>query len=132
MDGKKLENDFIKYWIEDGILYSEFITQTDVDIEKIKAVIDLRAEISDGEKQYWCYDFNRIKSYNKEARDFADKNGQQYLHACAVVFNSHIAKFTLNAYMKLKNPLIPLKGFTKKEEAVKWLNELKGNQLKSK
>lgn len=131
MDGKKLENDFIKYWIEDGILYSEFTTQTDVDIEKIKAVIDLRTEISDGEKQYWCYDFDRIKSYNKEARDYADKHGQEYLYACAVIFNSHIAKFTLNAYMKLKNPLIHLKGFTKKEEAVKWLNELKTNRLKS-
>lgn len=129
MNERQLENDFIRFWIEDGILHSEFKTQTTVDLEKIKVVVDLRTEISDGEKQYWCYDFNRIKAYNKEARDYADKKGQEDLYACAVVFNSHIAKFTLNAFMKLKNPLIPLKGFTKKEEAVKWLNELKANQL---
>lgn len=130
MNGRQLENDFIKFWIEDGILHSGFKIQTTVDFEKIKEVIDLRTEISGGEKQYWCYDFNGIKAYDKEARDYADKNGQGDLHACAVIFNSHIAKFTLNAFMKLKNPLIPLKGFVKKEEAVKWLKELK--ELKEK
>lgn len=122
---KEAENDFIKFWIEDGILYSKFKQPTIVNIEKIKALIELRHEISEGEKQYWCYDFDGIKSYDKEARDYAEIYGQEYLHACAVIFNSHIAKFTLNAFMILKTPLIPLKGFTKKSEAVNWLNELK-------
>ncbi len=122
---KEVESDFIKFWIEDGILYSQFKKQTIVDIEKIKTLIGLRTEISDGEKQYWCYDFDGIKSYDKEARDYDEKNGQEYLHACAVIFNSHIAKFTFNTFMKLKKPLIPLKGFTKKEDAVNWLKELK-------
>lgn len=125
MNIKEVENDFIKFWIEDNILYSEFKKPTIVNIERIKALIDLRTEISNGEKQYWCYNFDGIKSYDKEARDYAEVNGQEDLHACAAVFNSHIAKFTLNAFMILKTPLIPLKGFTKKTEAVNWLNELK-------
>jgi len=126
MNIKEVENDFMKFWIEDGILYSQFKKPTTINIEKIKALIDLRTEISDGKKQYWCYDFNGIKSYDKEARDYAEIYGQEYLYACAAVFNSHIAKFTLNTFMRLKKPLIPLKGFTKKNEAINWLNELKG------
>lgn len=125
MNIKEVENDFMKFWIEDGILYSQFKKPTTINIERIKALIDLRTEISDGEKQYWCYDFNGINSYDKEARDYAEKNGQEHLYACAAVFNSHIAKFTLNTFMRLKKPLIPLKGFTKKNEAINWLNELK-------
>lgn len=122
---KIVENDFMKFWIEDGILYSRFKKPTIVDLEKIKALIELRTKISNGEKQYWCYDFSGIKAYNKEARDYADVNGQDDLYACAVIFDSHIAKFTLNIYMKLKVPLIPLKGFTKKSEAINWFKELK-------
>lgn len=120
-----VENDFIKFWIENDILYSQFKKATLVDLDKIKELIDLRTEISAGEKQYWCYDFSGIKEYNKEARDYAEKEGQDDLYACAVIFDSHIAKFTLNIFLKLKTPLIPLKGFTKKEEAVNWLKELK-------
>lgn len=125
---KTLENDFIQFWIEDdGILYSQFKKTAIGTKENIKTIIDLRHEISDGEKQYWCYDFNGIQSYDKEARDYADQYGQEYLHACAVILNSHITKFILNTFMKLKSTSVPLKGFTKKSEAVKWLNELKEN-----
>lgn len=122
---KEVENDFIKFWIEDNILYSQFKKPTDGTIENIKAIIDLRNAISDNKKQYWCYDFNGIKSYDKEARDYAEKNGQEHLYACAAVLNSHISKFILNAFMRLKNPIVPLKGFTKKKDAINWLNELK-------
>jgi hypothetical protein len=125
MNIKEVENDFIKFWIEDGILYSQFKEPTIVNIEKIKALIALRTEISDGESQYWCYDFKDIEAYDKEARDYAEIYGQEYLYACAAVFNSHIAKFTLNVFMILKTPLIPLKGFIQKRDAVNWLNELK-------
>nr|WP_314897437.1 hypothetical protein [uncultured Flavobacterium sp.] len=122
---KEVENDFIKFWIEDNILCSQFKKPTDGTIENIKAIIDLRNEISDDKKQYWCYDFNGIKSYDKDARDYAEKNGQEHLYACAAVLNSHIAKFILNAFMILKKPTVPLKGFTKKNDAINWLNELK-------
>ena len=121
---RELENDFIKFWIEDGILYSRFKKISVIDLEKIKGIIDLRTQISEGEDQYWCYDFDKIKSYNKDARDYAEIHGQDHLKGCAVVFNSHIAKFVLNTFMTLKKPLIPLKGFTKKEEAVNWLKRL--------
>ena len=122
---KEVENDFIKYWIEDDILYSEFKKPTIGTKENLKALIDLRHQISAGEKQYWCYNFAGIKSYDKDARDYADKYGQVYLHACAVVLNSHITKFILNTFMTLKKTVVPLKGLTTKEDAVKWLNELK-------
>lgn len=122
---RSIENDFMKFWIEDGILFSEFKKETDGTLENIKALIDLRTAISEGEKQYWCYDFKGIKPYDKAARDYADKFGQDDLYACAAVLDSHISKFIINAFIKLKKPKVPLRGFKKKEEAVYWLEELK-------
>lgn len=123
---EEVENDFVKFWIEDSILYSQFKKPIDGSVQNIKTIIDLRTEISDGKKQYWCYDFNGIRNYDKEARDYADKYGQENLQACAVILNSHITKFILNTFMMLKKPIVPLKGFTKKTEAINWLKELKG------
>lgn len=125
MNIKEVENDFVKFWIEDDILYSQFKKPIDGSVENIKALIDLRTEISNGEKQYWCYDFNGIKSYDIEARNYADKNGQEHLYACAVIFNSDVARFILNTFMGLKKPVVSLKGFAKKNDAINWLNELK-------
>lgn len=125
MNTKESENDFIKFWIEKDILYSQFKKPTEVTIEKIKAIIDLRHQISDGKSQYWCYDFNGVKSYDKQARDYAAQYGQDHLYACAVVLNSHVTKFILNSFMLLKKNTVPLKGFTKKEDAVNWLKEFK-------
>jgi hypothetical protein len=122
---EELENDFIKFWFENGILYSQFKKMTDGTLENIKEIIDLRHQISDDKKQYWCYDFNGIKSYDKLARDYAEKNGQEHLYGCAILLNSHITKFILNTFMTLKKPVVPLKGFTNKRDAVNWLNDLK-------
>ena len=125
MNVKVVENDFIKFWMEDNILHSEFKMPVIIDIEKIKELIDLRTEISAGKNQYWCYDFNGIKSYDIHARNYADKNGQEHLYGCAVILNSHLSRFILNVFIELKKPIVPLKGFTKKSEAINWLNELK-------
>jgi len=122
---KEVENDFIKFWMEEDILYSQFKKPTIGTLENIKTIIDLRHQISAGDKQYWCYDFEGITTFDKVARDYSDKYGQDNLHACAVVLNSHITKFIVNTFMLLKKPTVPLRGFTKKSEAINWLNELK-------
>lgn len=120
-----LENEFVKFWFRDSILMSEYTKPTDLTIENAKDLIRLRHEISCNKKQYWCYDFKNVVSYSKEVRDYADKHGQEYLYACGAVVHSHITKFILNTFMKLKNPKIPLKAFTSKEDAVSWLKQLK-------
>lgn len=122
---KTLENDFIKFWIEDGILYSEFKKVTNVSLEQIRTLINLRTEISENKNQYWCFNFKNLKSFDKDARDYSEKYGQEHLNACAAVLDSHVSKFIMNTFIKLKKPVVPLKGFSNKEEAITWLNEIK-------
>ena len=122
---EELENDFIRFWIEDGILYSEYKKPTDITLENAKRLIALRHELSNNKKQYWCYDFKGLKSFTKEGRDYADIHGQDFLHASAAVVNSHITMFLFNIFVKIKNVKIPFKAFKNKDKAVKWLKELK-------
>ena len=85
---RELENEIIKYWVKDGILFSVYRKPVKGTYEVIKSVIDLRHQISNNAKQYWCYNLHGLKSMNKDARDYADQNGQELLHACAVVVSS--------------------------------------------
>ena len=122
---KEIENDIIKFWIEDGILFSEYKKPIDVTLESAKSIIALRHEISNNQKQYWCYHFTGVKSYPKEVRDYADIHGQEYLHATAAIVTSHVTRFILNTFLKLKTPLIPLQAFKTREDAVAWLKKIK-------
>lgn len=120
-----IKNEYIEFWKEDGILFSRFQEGMEVDVERMKEAVKLREEISSGANQYWLYDITRVKFITKEARDYADKYGQNYLHAVAVLVNSHITKFIFNTYIKLKKPIMPFIVFTNKEKALEWLLEVK-------
>lgn len=120
-----VENDFIRFEFLDGILISEYKIPTQINLEKSKSVIRLRHEISNNQNQYWCYDIRNLKSMDLESRKYADKHGQEFLNACAVIVNSPVTQFIFNVFLKIKTPNIPFKSFKDKKEAISWLNEIK-------
>ncbi|WP_281298137.1 hypothetical protein [Flavobacterium limnophilum] len=121
----ELENEFIRFWVVDGILCSKFKREVNFDLDIIKKLIETRHAISNNVNQYWCYDVKEANGFSKECRDYADIHGQDFLFACALVINSHTQKFLFNAFLKLKKSKIPFQAFTNKEKAVEWLNEIK-------
>lgn len=121
----ELDNEFIRFWVDDGILHNKFKHQLNMDLDKIKKIIELRHAISNNVNQYWCYDVKEVNDFPKECRDYADTYGQELLFACAIVINSHIQKFLFNVYLKLKKSKIPFQAFTSTDEATKWLMEIK-------
>ena len=125
MEGNYIKKECVEFWFENGILMSEFEKNTELDLINVKAAIRIREGISEGEKQYWLYDLRNVKNMPKEARDYADQYGQNYLYAVAVLVNSHITKFIFNTYTKLKKPIMPFHVFTNKEKALVWLQDIK-------
>lgn len=122
---EELENDFIKFWIEKGILFSRFKKPTELNIDTIKETIAMREKISGGQKQYWLYDITNLKTVTKEARNYATKYGEDFIYANAVLVNSYISKFIYTSYLKLSKPDFPFLCYTKKEKAIDWLLEIK-------
>ena len=128
---EEIENEYVKYWFENGVLINELKKPIHLNLEIIVQLIELRHKISNNESQYWCMDGTKILSVNKEARDYAAKHGQDFIHTNAVLINSHLAKAIFNAFMILKRPEIPFLFFTKKEKALEWLMEIKAKKEKS-
>ncbi len=121
----KVENEFMEFWIENDILFSRFKIKTYIDLEKSKTIIQLRNQISGEKYQYWCNEIKNVNGFSIEARNYANKFGQDNLFACAVIVNSLLTQFIFNVFLKMKKPNIPFKSFSTKEDAVAWLNELK-------
>ncbi|MFA9186628.1 STAS/SEC14 domain-containing protein [Flavobacterium sp. FBOR7N2.3] len=130
MKENTIKKQCIEFWFENDILMSKFEKNTELDLTNIKEVIKIREEISRGEKQYWLYDLRNVKNMTKEARDYADQYGQDYLHAVAVLVNSHITKFIFNSYLKLKKPIMPFQVFADADKAIDWLLAVKVNMEK--
>lgn len=120
-----LSNHFVKFWIDNDILYNEFITPIELTRENVIEIIKLRHELCNGVSYYWCTSFHNIKSMPKDGRDYTDKYGQDFLHASAAVVSNIFEAFVVNIFIKLKRPKLPFKAFSCKEEAVAWLLELK-------
>jgi len=122
---EEIEGEFIKFWFEDGILFSELKRPTHYTLEVAIEIVSLRHIISNEETQYWCMSGKNILSVNKEFIEYADAYGQYLIHACAGVVSSKINRIMYNAYVKLKPPKVPFLAFTSREKAIKWLKEMK-------
>lgn len=125
METQKIENENIKFWVENDILFSVYKHPFTMNLENSKEIYALREQISNGLPQYFCYDIGNLKSMSKEARLYGEKYGQNLLIASAVIVNSHVTKLIYNMFLKLYDVKIPTKAFSSRLEAVLWLQNMK-------
>jgi hypothetical protein len=120
-----IENEHIKFWVENTILCSEYKSAFDMNLENSKEIYAMRKQISEGINQYFLYDISNLKSMTKEARDYGEKHGLNDLAASAVIVNSSVKKLMYNAFLKLKKVNIPVQAFSERELAIQWLHNIK-------
>lgn len=127
---RETSNHFTKFWMEDGIMHSNFLYDVHLELDLCIALINFRQEFSEGEKQYWLYDLDKLQTMTKDAKDYAAKYGDNYLHAAAIIVHSHLQKFIINTFITVKKPNVKTRIFTDKVKAKNWLLELKAkNEL---
>ena len=122
---REASNNYTKYWMEDGIMHSIFLHAIHLDLDLCIELINFRHTFSKGEKQYWLYDLNKMQTMTKDAKDYASKYGDNYLHAAAIIVHSHLQKFIINTFITVKKPNVKTRIFTDKVKAKNWLLELK-------
>jgi hypothetical protein len=120
-----MENEYIKFWFEDGILCSEYKIPYNMDLEDSKKIYELREKISGDEDQFFCYDISNLRSMSKEARVYGSKYGMNKIAASAVIVNSYLTMLLYNVFLNLHKVDIPVKAFKNKEEAIIWLKKVK-------
>jgi hypothetical protein len=125
-DYKEYKN--ISFWKEDDdIIFFNYAPKIEIDINIAKELIKNRLEYAKGEPTYTLIDFSNVKSVTKEARDYMNdpEGGLKGILGGAFLSNSVVTTLFINLYLKINKPSVPAKFFTKKEEALNWLKELK-------
>ena len=121
MDKVVKENQYMRCWIEDGIIHAIFKPEV-LDLEAAKECVKLRLELSEGLTYPFMADGRGVQNITKEARDyFASDIGVRGVAASALLTESVAGKFIGNFFLQINKPKVPVRLFTNDTDAVNWL-----------
>ena len=121
----QLENDDIKLWIKDNIMYAEYKT---INVTKDKAISMIRTRLSlcKGKAYPFFADVTGVKSIDRDSREeFSHGEGIELMPACALLTKSPVNQILGNFFMFVNKPLIPTKLFTSPQDALEWISKFK-------
>src|SRR6187399_311354 len=123
---KTFESDYVSMWIEDDILFSNYRKQLEITIDVAKQIVQDRIIFTGGRPYCIMIDFTHLKSVTKDARDYMNNphGGLKGLLGGAFLSNNVVATLFVNLFLKVSNPGIPARFFTKKSEAIDWLKKI--------
>ncbi len=113
--------------IENDIIFFKYKPSVEIDITTAKDMVQDRMDYTSGRSVYTLIDFTNVKSVTKEARDYMNspEGGLKGILGGAFLSNSMVATLFINLFLKISNPCIPAKFFTKEEDALGWLKKIK-------
>jgi len=109
----------------DGICYGTF-HNVKLTLEGAKEIVSVRIDASKSTQSVLIADVTNLASVTKDARNyFSSEEGSRLLNASAIVVGSEFTSTMANFFIKVnfKKPLIPIKMFSKIEDAEKWIKE---------
>lgn len=126
----KIENEFISYELQDGIIIAIFKEGIIVDLPAAKKVLALRSEFTKSGNLPALIDGSKLKmmSFTKEARDFLSSDeARKGLKASALLVEGPVSRSLANFFLlvTVKKPVIPTKIFSDYTKALTWLRQFK-------
>ena len=126
---KRQEYRYTTLWTEadSKIIFASYAPNLEIDIDVAHELVQNRMTFCENRPHYILIDFTNTKSVTKEARDYMNspEGGLNGILGGAFLSNSIVSNVFINLYLKINKPSIPAKFFTKREDAISWLKDLK-------
>ncbi|MCK4764636.1 MAG: STAS/SEC14 domain-containing protein [Candidatus Aminicenantes bacterium] len=122
--GEVITTETCKSWLgDDGIVWSIMLPQAVETIETAKKNTAAGVTLSGGKKRPLLLDMSKIKSMNKEARDYYARGDKRESceKAVALIIKSPISRILGNFFLGFNKPTEPTKLFTDEKKALEWL-----------
>lgn len=113
--------DFVHFWIEEGILHFVYRPNTVIDLDAAKAVVKTRLRSQNGVAYPILCDVRQLKSASKPAREYLAEKGCFNALAVAFVIDKAYSGTLIKAFINISNPSVPTKEFTTIPEALRFL-----------
>jgi hypothetical protein len=116
--------------IDDEVIFFSYSPKLEIDISIAKELIRNRLEYCQGRSYFALIDFSNVKSVTKEARDYMNdpEGGLRGILGGAFLSDNIVSTLFVNLYLRINKPVVPAKFFTKKEEALAWLENIKSKK----
>lgn len=125
-----LDNSEISLVLVDGIVTANFKVEH-FDLQIVQKLVEDRKKAFHGLVYPLIANVISLKSSTKAARDFfASEIGCEGISATAVIVNSPVGSIIGNFYIRINKPVRPVKLFTDKIKAKKWLIQFVGKDEK--
>ena len=119
----RYEDEKLKLFYEDGILFCEFLSEI-ADFELIDSGVKKRLEITGTKKTVMVSDIRRFRSSTREARQrMSAKDAAEGIVAVGIIMNSKVQQVMYNFFNAIYKQPAPAKVFTTKEDAVEWIKQ---------
>lgn len=130
----KYEDDYLTHEIENGILLSTYKNGLEINLSVAKKILSSRLAFSGNNCFITLIDGRKLKSIDWEARKyFNSEEGRKGIIAAAFLggslFTTNLGNFFLKVTYARRS--FPVRLFTNKEEALKWLEKYKKINVKS-
>jgi hypothetical protein len=118
-----LKTNFAKIWIDDhGICHNEYIPETTLSLEESKNELKVISEIADGNPIPILVYLINVKSIPRECRElYASEGTAKIISGAALLIGSPVSRVIGSFFLGLNKPRVPVKLFTSKSDAIKWL-----------
>lgn len=125
MSENYLENEFAKFYIENGILYFHYKENVNIDLDAAKKIVTDRLNFQQDVEFPVFVDSRGIESVSRDARNYMAQYGSEKLSASALLINSPVQRIIGEFFLKINKPEIPYRLFTNKDKALEWLQDYK-------
>lgn len=115
------ENDYAKFWIQDGILFFEYKPSTTIDLQVAKRVVTDRIHFQNERFYPVLCDARGIVTTDKAGRDYLAQSGSILTQAVGLVVQESILLTISTFYLEINKPSVPTQIFTKEADALTYL-----------
>jgi hypothetical protein len=123
---KQLDTPYVYLELEDDLLIGYYKKDKKIDLAAAKQIVKDRLALA-GDQPVLALAINLgVKNMTKDARDYlASEEGVKKVIAGAIIVGSPVGSFIGNWYLSISKPLVPSRIFTRKEAAIKWLQQFR-------
>ena len=115
------ENEFARFWIENGILYVRYNPEIFIDLDAARIIVADRITLQQGKPfPVLCYT-EGISSSTKTARDYLAIKGSVLTKAIAYLASPTVSLAMLNFFIEKNAPAVPSEIFSNEMAAKKFL-----------
>jgi len=114
-----------------NVIFAEFAPNLRVDIVKAKQMVTERIDLARGRTHYVIMDFSNVREVTPEAKEYLQRRdgGLKNILGAGFLANNLVSALIANIFIKSTTEF-PTKFFSKKNDALQWIQKHQKNVLK--